>query len=86
MANEKTAHAKRALTKAVTFTIEVKAYKVSEVGTFSSFEFISVKADNVKIKEAKVSEFRSALYIKCGSIAEDMLGTITEKKAQVKLF
>jgi hypothetical protein len=86
MANEK--HAKRALNTSVTFTVKIKAGKVSEVGTFSNFEFISIVADNADVKGLRLSEFRSGLYVKCGEIGEKLLGSLTgsDKKAPVKLF
>lgn len=54
--------------KPVTFTIVVEAKKVNENGTFSSFEFKSVKGPNKTAKAVSPLMAGGAIYLKVDSL------------------
>lgn len=54
--------------KPVTLTIQVKATKVNENGTFSGFEIISAKGPNKSFKVSTPPQGGGSLYLKVESL------------------
>lgn len=79
---------KRAI-KPVTLTIVVEARKVSEKGTFSSFEVKSVKGPNGTFKAVSPPQSGGAIYLKVTSLEGLTILTDGDNPAatgKVKLF
>jgi hypothetical protein len=74
--------------KPVTFTIVVEAKKVNENGTFSSFEFKSVKGPNKSAKAVSPIMAGGAIYLKVDTL--EGITVLTESDAatatKTKLF
>lgn len=75
----------------VTLTIQVKASKVNENGTFSQFEIISAKGPNKSFRVSAPFQGGGSLYLKVDSLeginvlAEEATGTTAGAPKQ-KLF